>query len=392
MPRGKKVKPAEEIKPLTENLPDPTPPVAPVPAAEDVKDAPPANQVKQRWAKFAKKLHTRALKRNKADEIASAEVISTRLDSLFRDAKLSCVIVALALGLHYWSEGTDPGRKMQLWAYEQLEGSLPAPTEKLPVTVIDFGTGLEATDSVGSTDMVRLAGLVQAVAAYHPAAIGVDVDFGQLQDQSFAENEDKVVTLAEKLTNESKIPVYLTVHRGIWNTPDSWLGDEKYANLVVHPLAPIESLSGQITLIDQLKVANAPGQQTSVPSIAGQLAAAISKSQKSSWLLSKIAQRYRVSDTALASQGPSFPASMGRSYYLNLSALPRIESDAIHVSDAEQLVAYPSVDQKLRNCAVVIGSSAPDGDGSIPDSWTVPDPARSRPGCTCSPWGLTPSR
>jgi class 3 adenylate cyclase len=345
---------------------------------EEKEGAPTSPEARlERWFPLAGKIRGRALRRKKTSEVASVREIAERLVGIGQDAKVALVIVAMAVLIHIWAQITVPGKKIQLWAYEQLEGAIPTPDQKqLPVTVVDFGSGLQNNDAAGSTNMNQLASLIDAVAKYHPAAIGVDVDFSELSDQTFPPGEIDVVQTAEKWTDSNpSVPIYLVIGRALPHTPDSWLGDPKYEHLVAHAVVPLETLTGQITLIDKLSLPHG-----SVPSMADQLANALLKEHPRVPLSRHFFNPYASADMVTLSNGPQAPASLGKRYYVNFAALPKLETDTLHVSNASQLNAIPNVSDRITGCAVLIGSTAVDSNNEVPDQWIEPGTGQPKAG------------
>lgn len=298
--------------------------------------------------------------------------------------------VAIAMGLlavHALAEKSTIGRKLESWSYEVLMGAVPAPTKRLPIVVVDIGSNFdEGVDE--RVNMTKLAGLLDEVAQQDPSAIGIDIDFGALPGSAgrYPDVQDKVVRKALALGNKG-IHVFLTVGRGLSNSDsNTWLGRWNYAdttekskllNLVTHPFAPKLEQSGEILLFDsiQLPASSKIGDVISVPSLSQALANAYrtahntQSTESVSWYLEPYAPEIQVAET-LGNQLENFPSSR---YYVNTSALDRLQARAIRVNGTGPIDKWSTDLLPPAKSIFIIGSTAPNmysgpiADTGIPD-------------------------
>jgi len=106
------------------------------------------------------------------------------------------------------------------------------PGERLPVVVVDIWPIKGGKDIGSTTDRKALRELIGAIAAAHPRAIGVDIDFSPNtdgpaddQDQGFF---DYCKSFGEK---NPPVPIYLGVYRARDDGKDAWLGGQINAPL-----------------------------------------------------------------------------------------------------------------------------------------------------------------
>jgi len=275
-----------------------------------------------------------------------------------------------------WTKNTELAHKSELWSYEKLIDLVQTPSQRLPIVVVDFGNSFRKTRT-DSTDMTKLAALLDVVAEQDPLAIGVDVRFGatDLRRGIYPDGQDQVVNKATDLRAEG-IKVFLTVNEGLGN-PDSttWLGtpdlrfranpnkevNPKTSEFVAHALVPKVETGGHFTLFNAIQI---PGSGVTVPSLAGALADEyrkkhhLSETQRGSWLLEAYAEPVEEQGT-LGSRTTLFPASV---YYLNYSALGRLKDETIDVGDDGQLLLTPRKDLPPAKSIFIIGSADPSRD------------------------------
>jgi CHASE2 domain-containing sensor protein len=186
----------------------------------------------------------------------------------WRVLALEVVVAIVVCGslarIAHWFNGTRVGEETSFWTYRILQGRLH-PLSPPPVLVLDI-SNLHKESIGGPTPRDKLLDILYAVAKYHPAAIGVDIDFSpeQVEDSQtgkkrwrYVEPSDPVFFDAlcqadkgvsapnprpanhcEQNERMNHVPVFLGVSRTQYQDPRYWLLDEKYQSLAASLLLP----------------------------------------------------------------------------------------------------------------------------------------------------------
>jgi CHASE2 domain-containing sensor protein len=156
---------------------------------------------------------------------------------------LFCVVMALlALAFNH----SRVGREFSFFVYRVLDGGFADPNDPKHVTLVDIGN-LHPDSKSQVTPRKDLKTLLTAIAAYEPAAIGIDIDFAPETIGSNLKFVDKgdpdFFAFCENLSKST--PVYLGIFRTQRLPQSLWLGLPTYsrlaAGLLVEPV-PVESI------------------------------------------------------------------------------------------------------------------------------------------------------
>jgi CHASE2 domain-containing sensor protein len=150
-------------------------------------------------------------------------------------ARGTAVALALTL-LKMWFETTAWGIELERATVRVLSQRLaPDVPSPLPIVVIDISSADGATvyDAAGAkTSRPFLRKLITAIAAAHPSAVGVDVDFSPMAgDQSVSEDAEFLRWCAaqypaDTTADAAGVPIRLGVGRNSAGPPAGWLGPE----------------------------------------------------------------------------------------------------------------------------------------------------------------------
>lgn len=307
-------------------------------------------------------------------EVATVKVIASRLAAIRRDALLGLTVLLLGLFLGDLLEHSRIGHDARQWAYERLQGNLAAP-RSLPVAVIDIGRSLDK-DDVGTTDLIALKGILDAVEKQGPAVVAIDIDFGFLpKAQTWLDTNEVVVGSAYAYTQQGK-PVFLAVRRQLYRQdPQQWLGDEKYAKMVVHPFFSDEVITlSPTTLATELELG-----KYRIPSLVAGLVskqgANLPGSLELPQALREVVTPYAKEESEQENINFGEPSDqllqpvtvLKKRFFLNFSALNKIKEQTIRVKSGEDLLSHP-MRSELAGAMVIIGSVDDER-----DAWYRPD-------------------
>lgn len=126
---------------------------------------------------------------------------------------------------------TQPiGHEIEVGAYRFLQGQLSpfASEANLSVIVVNKSEIPLGSDQATPRDVMKK--LVEAIAAFRPSAIALDLDFSPREDGWVTDKDPDFFDACLKVKQKG-VPVFLGVHRMMEAPPDTWLGLEKYQSL-----------------------------------------------------------------------------------------------------------------------------------------------------------------
>jgi class 3 adenylate cyclase len=312
------------------------------------------------WRRFLPKAAALLAKADPETRHADKDTVARRLYHLRRDLLRGAVLVLAAFGVHYVISGTDAGEKLELWAYEKLQGQLSVDDPNPQVVVVDIRDDFDAP-LTHVTDLTKLDSLIKTIAADKPAGIGIDIDFGALgpadmpsgsQGIAWPDSTGLVTEDAYRFA-QSGVPVFLAVQRGLADDPEMWLGNAKYIHQAVHAQRPKDALNGQMFMLGPLTV-----NGNTIPSMATALAAAYLSKHGQKRLPGWLATPYAATLRTASEDAGGGEVISGSEYYLNPATYPILKSSTLIVPQ----VIDPNRTFSFAGKIVVIGSSAVAGD------------------------------
>jgi CHASE2 domain-containing sensor protein len=172
--------------------------------------------------------------------------------SIFKYVLLGFAITTALIGIVIGVEHTSGGHRVELFAFELLQGQLSPfnPEEELPVVVVDISDIKESKDKE-VIDLEKLKEVVRAIAEQKPRAIAIDVvltpepDVENQKDPSET-NQKKLEGnyfefldfCLQKIKQEKGIPIFLSVGKRTADKPEEWLGSEKYKEMAATLIIP----------------------------------------------------------------------------------------------------------------------------------------------------------
>lgn len=291
-----------------------------------------------------------------------------------RDARRFALIAVPLLLLGLWLEKTRFGEEVQVATYNLLQGHLaasPVP-DSLQVIVVDISSIKPRVVDDGISQRLvtprdEIERLLKNIAAHHPAAIGVDVDFSpQVQESTYQAPDDwkffdEVIKLSEELRNatgDSARGIYLGVGRNIGDR-DSWLGEAKYANLaggIVVPFAEngpvIRSMPAYLQPVAEC---GSTHHETcgKLPSLAWAMVngrQAQLKDMRQDFMVSQ--SEFERSSRGNESDDETAAKIVGEDYLVDFGAVDKLERETFPASG---VTAAPDQDSIFRNRYVLLG-------------------------------------
>jgi hypothetical protein len=326
-------------------------------------------RLEQRWAD---KIY---LKRQNADlPVAPIAVIRSRLGHVRRDVLVSVVILLLTFLLDPFLAHSRFGHEVNGWAYERLQSMLPlSESPGVPIEIIDIGKRFDKDDA-GTTDLKRLKELLAAISEASPKGVVVDIDFGIQEKEGTWLDQDNLVTEFAYQSTLGGTPISLVVGRGLASQdPQHWLGDERYRSIIVQAFFPREGLgSGLLAFPEELKL----GEHT-FDSVALRLKKNSGLEASLPPFPSKFVSRYVEHPAHYKAEGDEmFEGKVfGHEYFLNFSALERMKTRIIPVSEAEDISGNLDYMSRLNGSLVLVGSV-----DYLRDIWIRPDTRKAEAG------------
>jgi CHASE2 domain-containing sensor protein len=141
------------------------------------------------------------------------------------------LLATLLLLFASWSiEQTAAGRALEVRAYLFLLMGVPDYTE-IPLPQVFDINQLPGSER-NPTSRKALQALVTAIAAKHPRAIAIDIDFSPSLDRSMTPDDGAFFEFCREKTLETGIPIFLGINRTREEKePKRWLGYSKYSDL-----------------------------------------------------------------------------------------------------------------------------------------------------------------
>jgi CHASE2 domain-containing sensor protein len=152
------------------------------------------------------------------------------------------LITGLLVGLKLLLEQTLLGHRMELAAYEFLQGQLTTSDSEIPVVVVDIGD-VPGGKAGQVTPRGRLQDLIKAIVEQRPRAVAVDIDFSPNENGWVTDDDPDFFDFCVKTARDKGVPIFLGVFRTKAEGPDTWLGSERYRELAVALVARGEDTS-----------------------------------------------------------------------------------------------------------------------------------------------------
>lgn len=172
--------------------------------------------------------------------------------SIIKSVLLGFAITVALTGVSILFEHTFWGQRLELFAFELLQGQLSPlnPNEVLPVVVVDISDIKGSKDSE-VIDLVKLQEVLAAISVQKPSAIAIDViltpeldreDYKNLSETNRAKLEENYFKFLdfclEKVKQEQGIPIFVGVGERTVGKPEEWLGGENYKELAATIIIP----------------------------------------------------------------------------------------------------------------------------------------------------------
>lgn len=226
--------------------------------------------------------------------------------------------------------------------------------QPVAVTVVEIDEAVPLRIVAGTmeptTDRRKLLDLVDALAGLDPAAIGVDVIFGN-PDGRLDEEDSLFLEACLRLRNSAgePIPVFVGIDRAIVLGSARWLGEERFGKLaasitVPHEIAQTSSMLERITL-------NRPGSDAiSIDSLPRALATSVIGRERlesrAPWLLEN---RHDIRERQIDA----------RTILVNLGAVPALRRSSLRPAQA---VALSRSEALVRDRVIILGRADGEGD------------------------------
>lgn len=128
------------------------------------------------------------------------------------------------------------GHRFEVQTYDFLQGLLSSSgTGKLPILVVDISNVPGGKD--GPTPRDVLKNIIEAIVDQRPRAIAVDVDFSPNERGWIKDDDPEFFDFCITMRQKRKIPIFLGIYRTRAESPDTWLGLNKYRDLAAVGLA-----------------------------------------------------------------------------------------------------------------------------------------------------------
>lgn len=161
---------------------------------------------------------------------------------------LTALFVFAKIGLehYYW------GHRVELFAFELLQGRLSPFDPDLPIVVVDISE-IEKGKNGQVINLETLKEIIAAIAEQKPRAIAVDVVL--IPESEESQNQDDAKETAKQTQQyfefldfcqqlkEKGTPIYLGVGARTIEKPENWLGEEKYKDMAATVLIKKEDTS-----------------------------------------------------------------------------------------------------------------------------------------------------
>jgi CHASE2 domain len=163
---------------------------------------------------------------------------------ILQDFLWGLLTTAVLVGANVLFENTPFGEAAVSWGDSLVQNHLIAPVQPV-VRVVDI-SGLAPVSRerngrfIYVTPRKELKDLIAAIAAMHPLAIGVDIDFAPDRFGIYASPDEDPGFFNEMidLRRRSGVPIYLASNRAIGLSPKYWLGSDAYSSLAASAMLP----------------------------------------------------------------------------------------------------------------------------------------------------------
>jgi CHASE2 domain-containing sensor protein len=183
---------------------------------------------------------------------------------------------ALLVALNLAFEHSPVGEVAGIWGDAFIQNKLIAAVEPT-VRVIDISdlapeTVARKGPTVLVTPRAKLKALIEALVAFSPLAIGVDIDFAPSNGNYADPDKDpEFFTWVIALSKNSGVPIYLAASSSMSSPPQYWLGSAAYRSIAASSLLP----DPKRTQFSKIGVGNEMG-----PTMSGALASAALKADE----------------------------------------------------------------------------------------------------------------
>jgi CHASE2 domain-containing sensor protein len=141
------------------------------------------------------------------------------------------IVTFVLVGITALFERTYLAHRIETLAYEVLQAPLNSSdtSAPLPIQVVDISAIPGGKDR--PTPRKQLEEMINAIAAQHPKAIGVDIDFGPEADGWKVDDDPQFFDFCLSLKQDKQVPVFLAIHSSREQPASGWLGLPKYKEL-----------------------------------------------------------------------------------------------------------------------------------------------------------------
>jgi hypothetical protein len=206
-----------------------------------------------------------------------------RFPPMLKRLGLGMLVTLLLMTVVKFIERTSVGHRIETLTFEALQGQKQSfdSEKELPIIVVNMSQIPGGNGQVTSRDELRKT--IAAIAAQHPSAVGIDVDFSPGLNGWQADDDPEFFDFCLKLKHDSKVPIFLGVYRTIGERADTWLGSDKYKELAAalrvdedrKRLPRWLQAKGSGEKLPMMSAALATAYQPFLPEVAGKLARTI---------------------------------------------------------------------------------------------------------------------
>jgi CHASE2 domain-containing sensor protein len=148
---------------------------------------------------------------------------------MLRRILLGAFVTALIMAGTKYVDSTPTGKDIERLIFASLQRLFPSFSSDLPIIVVDMSKTPRGKDQVTSREALKQT--LTAIVAQKPAAVGIDLDFSPTTNDWQSPDDSKFFKYCLQLREESKVPIYLGVGRGMGSPAREWLGLEQYKTM-----------------------------------------------------------------------------------------------------------------------------------------------------------------
>lgn len=310
-----------------------------------------------------------------------------RSSEIRRDLLRGAVFILIVLTIKIGIEHTPVGKHLELMGYNLLQTQLSS--ERAPVAIVDI-SDLRPKDFVVDGEIITatprepLQQAIEAIAAQHPKAIGIDIDFSSDDSPYILPSDREFFEFCRSLHERTGIPVLLGVKRTIAKPAAEWLGSEKYEELAANILVPNDNLRMLYFLqMEEDKThrpasENAPEKHKPSRAISALLADAYGNETNAATVLQKAHASIINLSTTFGLIEKFTEKSIGgglsvHEFLVDYGPLETMEKETIHTLDPSKL-QDPAQASQLNGRVVLLGDATL---GKATDTFVIP--ARNQP-------------